>query len=181
MRIIPRLVLPFSVTAALFASASFTHQALAQKYATAFTGQPPSFISAGTPNVYINQVLTPYYFTINLPPKAIESLGQVTIQQQISPETIQFNLERTQAFQETQAQKRVLTIKNVSLDPKTQTISITFDPPISPGTTVTILLEAQRNPSLVGVYFFDITAYPAGTNPTPLALGAGRFHFHTPL
>lgn len=180
MRITPFLVLPLSVTVALLANSGVA-QPVSQGYSTAFTGQPPSFVSAGTPNRYINQVLAPYYFTINLPPKSIESLGQVTIQQQISPEIIQFNLERTQAFQETQSQKKDLALKNVTLDPKTQTISIKFDPPVAPGATVTILLEAQRNPFIVGVYFFDITAFPAGANPAPLTLGTGRFHFYTPL
>lgn len=179
MRILPFLALAFSISSALLGAAVLAPQGLSQEKTTAFTGEPPVFVNAGTPNYYINRLLAAYYFTIKLPPKSDQSLSQVTIQQQVSPETIQFNLDQTQAFQDSRGQKKTLTLKNVSLDTNTQTIAIEFDPPISPGTTFTIVLEAQRNPFIEGVYLFNIAALPAGSNPTPLTLGTARFHFYS--
>ncbi len=182
MRAIPLIVLACSAPVALCAPTVFAQQAQFQGNPTFFSGDPPAFVTAGTPTSDIYYPNATYYFTMNLPPKAIQSLGQVTIQQQQSPETIQFNLKNTQAFQGTQGRKeKTLNIKTVTLDPRTQTIAITFDPPVPPGTTFTVSLEAKQNPSTSGVYFFDITALPAGTNPSPFELGMARFQFYAPF
>ena len=54
--------------------------------------------------------------------------------------------------------------------------TIAFDPPVSPGTTVTVALRAKRNPS-GGVYLFGVTAFPAGERSWGQFLGYGRLHF----
>lgn len=149
---------------------------------TYFTGDPPTLGKVATPTSDVSWSSAVYFFTINLPPKSIQSLGQITFQQQTSPQTIQFDLKQTAAFQGTQKRReQALAIKSATLDPATQTITIVFDPPIPPGTTFTISLQAQQNPSMAGAYFFDVTAFPAGANPSPFELGMARLQFYAPF
>jgi hypothetical protein len=146
---------------------------------TFFTGQPPSLIDSGTPYTSVNWPTPRYYFTFDLPANSVQSLGKVTIKQQENAQTIEFNLDQTQAFQGTRENAgKKLTLKSVILDAETQTITISFDPPVSPGTTFTISLQAVANPSFSGVYQFRVTAFPNGDNPTGLDLGIGRFQFY---
>lgn len=120
-----------------------------------------------------------YYFTLSIPENAGEALGRVTINQRQGFETIDFKLKNTQAFVGTpRNQGERLTLKAVTQDPQSLTISVTFAPPVQPGTTVTIELRPVRNPSLSGVYIFGVTAFPAVENPYGLYLGVGRLQFY---
>ena len=145
---------------------------------TFFTGQPPTLVTAETPDSRINWPNAHYYFTFDLPKNSVQSLGKVTIQPQPNVQTIQFNLANTTAFQGTQnRQGQAFTLK-ASQDPKTQAIAITFDPPIPPGTTFSIRLEANQNPSVQGTYLFSVKTFPAGTNPIGFDMGVGRLSFY---
>ena len=53
-----------------------------------------------------------------------------------------------------------------------------FAPPIPPGTTFSIRLEANENPSVPGTYLFSVTTFPAGQNPIGFDLGVGRLSFY---
>jgi hypothetical protein len=120
-----------------------------------------------------------YYFTLSIPENAGEALGRVTINQRQGFEAIDFKLKNTQAFIGTpRNQGERLTLKAVTQDPQSPTISVTFAPPVQPGTTVTIELRPVRNPSLSGVYIFGVTAFPAVENPYGLYLGVGRLQFY---
>ena len=120
-----------------------------------------------------------YYFTLSIPENAGEALGRVTINQRQGFETIDFKLKNTQAFVGTpRNQGERLTLQAVTQDPQSPTISVTFAPPVQPGTTVTIELRPVRNPSLSGVYIFGVTAFPAVENPYGLYLGVGRLQFY---
>lgn len=145
---------------------------------TFFTGQPPMLVSTETLESRINWPDAHYYFTFNLPNNSVQSLGKVSIQQQPSFENIQFNLTNTTAFQGDQNnQGQAFTLK-ASQDPQTQAITVTFEPPISPGTTFSIRLEANQNPSVAGTYLFSVTTFPAGPNPIGLDMGVGRLSFY---
>jgi hypothetical protein len=48
---------------------------------------------------------------------------------------------------------------------------VRFDPPVPPGTTVTTVLKPWSNPDQADTYMFEVTAWPAGPNPTPSPLG----------
>lgn len=146
--------------------------------ASFFTGQPPVLVTAETPDSWIGWPNAHYYFTFNLPKNSVESLGKVTIQQQENVETIQFDLDHTHAFVGTQRNPNQTLTFTTTQDPNTQAIAINFDPPIPPGTTFTIRLEADRNPSASGVYLFDVTTFPAGQNPMGLEMGVGRLSFY---
>lgn len=174
MPILPLLILGMSA----IAPSSLAQNVQFPANSTFFTGQPPNLVNAATPTSTINWPDAPYYFTFSLPENSVESLGKITIQQQENAETIQFNLSHTKAFRGTQdSQGQSLTFK-VTQDPKTQAIAIVFDPPVSPGTTFSIRLEAVQNPSQSGIYLFNLMAFPAGENPTGLDLGVGRFQFY---
>jgi hypothetical protein len=145
---------------------------------TFFTGQPPVLVTAETAENWVSWPNAHYYFTFNLPKNSVESLGKVTIKQQENVETIQFNLNDTHAFIGTQRNPNKALNFTTTQDPNTQTISVNFNPPVPPGTTFTIRLEAQRNPSSSGTYLFDVTTFPAGDNPTGLPMGVGRITFY---
>jgi hypothetical protein len=145
---------------------------------TFFTGQPPVLVSAETIDSWINWPNAHYYFTFNLPKNSVESLGKVTIQQQENVDTIQFDLDNTHAFVGTQRNPNQALNFTTTQDSNTKAIAINFNPPIPPGTTFTVRLEAKQNPSSSGVYLFDVTTFPAGNNPTGLPMGVGRLTFY---
>ena len=146
---------------------------------TYFTGKPPQLEDTSATFSAVNVRNVKYYFTINLPEASAQSLGTVTIQQNPSPEAIEFKLPRTQAFIGTRNNRgEALGLKSVVQDPETQAIEITFDPAIPAATTVTIGLLAKYNPSIGGVYIFRVRAFPSGSNPTGLDLGVGRFNIY---
>ena len=145
---------------------------------TFFTGQPPSMVNVGTLNSSVNWPSPLYYFTFNLPKNSVESLGKITIQQQVNVETIQFTLSQTQVFKGTQNNQGPKLTAKVAQDPKTKTIEIAFDPPVPPNTTFTVGLQAVQNPSTSGVYLFTLQAFPAGKNPTAFPLSVARLQFY---
>jgi len=119
-----------------------------------------------------------YYFTLSIPENAGEALGRVTINQRQGFETIDFKLKNTQAFVGTpRNQGERLTLKAVTQDPQSPTISVTFAPPVQPGTTVTIELRPVRNPSLSGVYIFGVPLFLRLRIPTVCIWGLGVYNF----
>jgi len=144
---------------------------------TVYFAQPPSLVKTtttfGTP-------ITPstYYFTLSLPEEAGEPLQRVTFTQHQGLENIEFDLKRTGAEAETLSDsKQRLTLGEVTRDRKTKTVSLMFNPPVPPGTTVTIGLRAVSNPRHGGVYLFGVTAYPADEKSHGQFLGFGRIQF----
>lgn len=145
---------------------------------TFFTGQPPVFVGVHTPDPTITLPNAHYYFTIHLPNNSVESIGQLTIQQQQSPEMIPLNVKNTYAFIGTQGNVgKPLTIQTTQ-NPQTQGVNVTFNPPVPPGTTFTVRLEAVRNPSMDTTYLYNVSVFPAGINPTAFPIGVGRLSFY---
>jgi len=146
---------------------------------TFFTGSPPVFVGVHTPDPTIAWPNAHYYFTFTLPPSAEESIEQVTIQQQQqSPEMIPLNVANTYAFIGTQGNKgQGLTTQASSLSQGTG-VNVVFNPPVPPGTTFTVRLEAYRNPGLDTTYLYNVTVFPSGSNPTAFPLGVGQLSFY---
>jgi hypothetical protein len=138
--------------------------------------QPPRLLKATAPYKSIRFLGASYYFTLNVPEGAGEPLQRVTIAQREAPDTIRFSLDKTQAFADEDRDKE-FTLGEVTEDKEAQTISVTFNPPIPPGETVTIRLRA-RNPDVPGVYLFGVTAFPQGEKVRSQFLGYGRLHFY---
>jgi hypothetical protein len=141
--------------------------------------KPPNLINVTTTYNETDVWGATYYFTLKLPENAGEPLGQVTINQRQGLDDIRFKLEDSRAFEGTPRKKgEKLTLKEVTKNVETNTISVTFDPPVMPGKTVTIGLRPVRNPWSSGVYIFGVTAFPAGEKPYGLYLGVGRLQFY---
>ena len=182
MRILPLFLLTISTVGIIIAPKAFTQEVQLTGNRTSFTVGVPKLIGAQVPHSGVSYVLPKYYFTLNLPADANQSLGQVTIQQQENNETIQFELDKTEAFEGTQNNKgQALETKEVTQDSQTNTINVSFEPPVPPGTTFSIGLQAKQNPSNDGTYLFRVSAFPAGENPMGLDLGVGRLQFYQPF
>lgn len=171
-----KLLSPFLITSSLFFSLStYAQQTDNPNF---FTGQPPIFVGAQTPDSTINWPNAHYYFTFHLPNNSIESLGKVTIQQQQNVDVIPIDISSTYAFIGTQGNVgKPLSIKTTQ-DPQTQAVTVVFDPPVPPGTTFSVRLEAFRNPPDDDTYLYSVTAFPTGNNATGLPMGVGRFSFY---
>ncbi|WP_392535050.1 DUF2808 domain-containing protein [Nostoc sp. C117] len=142
--------------------------------------QPPKLVEATTTYKEVNFWGGTYYFTINLPENAGESLQKVTIVQREGSENIQYHLDDTRAFVGTRDRKGTqLTLGAVTSDRQTRTITVNFDPPVTPGQTVTIALRPVSNPSFSGVYLLGVTAFPVGEKSHGQFLGFGRFQFYS--
>lgn len=164
----------------VFASVSLLSIAAIAQTPSAFTGKPPSLISASTPHTSINWSLPWYYFTLNLPADSPESLSKITITPVNHSEEIDLRLEDTKAFEGERNQRgETIGIKQVSKDESTKTIEIVFDPPVDPDTVFTIALRARRNPRFPGIYLYRVNVFPTGDNPVGLDLGVGRFTFYS--
>lgn len=146
---------------------------------TAYFTQPPRLVKASTTYNRVNELGAVYYFTINLPENAGETLQKITIQQREGVEYIRFQLDKSVAFEGTASQEgQKLELQDISSDQKTQTVTLAFNPPVSPGKNITIGLKPMQNPRSSGVYLFGVTAFPTGEKPHGQFLGFGRLHFY---
>ncbi|MBD2743372.1 DUF2808 domain-containing protein [Coleofasciculus sp. FACHB-1120] len=181
-----RSFLVFSSTLAAIASIcgvlSPSSRAIQLADGTVSFEKPPRLIDATATFDRINVWGATYYFTVSLPENAGEPLGRVTIAQSEGLDKIRFKLDDSEAFEGKPRKKgEKLTLGSVTRDSKTGTVSVTFDPPVPPGKTITIGLEPVRNPFSSGVYLFRINAFPAGEKAYGLDLGVGRLHFYSPF
>ncbi|QLE39687.1 DUF2808 domain-containing protein [Nostoc sp. C052] len=149
--------------------------------------QPPKLVNATTTYKEVNVWGATYYFTINVPENAGESLQKVTIAQKEGSENIRYNLDDTRAFIGTRdacgglclRKETQLKLGSVTNDRNTRTVSVNFDPPVTPGQTITIALRPVSNPSFSGVYLLGVTAFPVGEKSHGQFLGFGRFQFYS--
>lgn len=178
-----RVTAIFGTTLALTAGIGGVADGLAQavqlRDGTVYFVQPPDLVEATTTFKGVNMWGATYYFTINLPQKAGEPLQRVAITQRSGTDNIRYDLEDSRAFVGTRSDfGSKLTLGSVTRDRKNRTVSVTFDPPVAPGQTVTIGLRPVRNPRYSGVYLFGVTAFPPGEKSHGQFLGFGRFHFY---
>jgi len=130
-----------------------------------------SFISADTPATY--------HFTLAIPKNAGEPLKAVTVSQRENLDPVSFDPSRSHAFLgDSFAGGSEVTLARIDGEQsnKPGEATIAFDPPVLPGSTVTVALRAKRNLS-EGTYLFGVTAFPAGENSSGKFLGYGRLHF----
>ena len=123
--------------------------------------------------------LAQYHFTIAVPENAGKPLQAIKITQQENLERIRFDLSQSNAF----AGERFAGGSAVSLastggtdSSNVNEVTIVFDPPVQPGSTVTIALRGKR-PTWGGIYLFGVTAFPVGENSVGSYLGSGRMAF----
>lgn len=149
---------------------------------TVYFVQPPSLEAASTTVNAVASSSAVYYFTLNLPENAGEPLQSVTIVQQngTSPlGEIDFDPDDVRAFEGTRRRRGdELSLAPTIWDEEEHTLTLTFDPPVEPGTDVTLRIEPRRNPRRPGVYLLGVTAFPAGDIAHGQFLGYGRLHFY---
>jgi len=170
-------------------------QAVQLRDGTVYFIEPPKLVKATTTYKDVNVWGGTYYLTISVPENAGESLQKVTIAQREGVENIRYDLNDTRAFVRTsdalrQAQGKTsgglplrkesrLTLGPVTAERKTRTVTVNFEPPVTPGQTVTIALRPVKNPSFSGVYLLGVTAFPVGEKSHGQFLGFGRFQFYS--
>jgi Protein of unknown function (DUF2808) len=142
---------------------------------------PPTLVDAITTERRTASSGATYYFMLSIPDDAGEPLQRIVITQRNGSDSarmVRYKTENTRAFTGTPRNRNTaLTVGNTAFDRDTQTVTVTFDQPVSPGQTVTIGLRPLRNPILDGIYLFGVTAYPAGENAYGQFLGYGRLNF----
>lgn len=155
-------------------------QAVQLRDGTVYFVQPPKLVDATTTYKDVNVWGATYYFTINVPENAGEPLQKVTIAQREGTENIRYHLNDTRAFVGERGRKESrLTLGAVTAERKTRTVTVNFEPPITPGQTITIALRPVSNPSFSGVYLMGVTAFPVGDKSHGQFLGFGRFQFYS--
>lgn len=146
---------------------------------TVYFVQPPRLLGAVTTQNATNILGATYYFTLDLPASAGEPLQRVEITQRNRSDILRFALEETEAYAKDAAGKETkLTVSATQPDLDTGTISLTFQPAVAPGQTVTLGLRPWQNPDFGGVYLFGVTAFPPGEKSHGQFLGFGRLHFY---
>lgn len=144
-----------------------------------FFDRSPLLLDTSTTYSEIRVWAAKYYFTIYVPENSGEPLKQVAFQQKPSPEMFEFYLDQTIAFVGTREDRgKALNIQQSQWNQETNTITVTFDPPVSPGTTFTIGLKPVQNPSVSGTYLLGVFVSPEGAIAQPMYLGVGRLHFY---
>ncbi len=140
---------------------------------------PPRFLGATSSQDGTYIWGATYYFTLAVPENAGEPLQKVAIVQEGGLGRPLFDSSSTEAFEGTRNRRgKPLAIQNINLEPEIPALMIEFDPPISPGKTVTIRLYPVRNPGVAGTYFYGITAFPAGKKPYGQYIGVGQIQIY---
>lgn len=146
---------------------------------TIMFNKSPRLVNATTTLSGIRVKGAKYYFTIELGNDVGEPLKKLTLQQVQTNQIINYYLDDTFAFEGGPTNRgKSLTIARIKQNLDNKAITLVFDRPIAPGTTLTIGLKPRQNPKLAGVYLFSLIAYPKGEKPLGLYLGIGRLYFH---
>lgn len=116
-----------------------------------------------------------YYFTFDIPKTSTQPLHKVTIKQQTGA-FIEIDRQRINAYLGKDRDQKI-GLSDVKIDNDAQEVSVTFEPPIQPGQTVTVGLGPFENPSIGGIYQFIVKAYPFGPQPQEQFVGFGPLRF----
>lgn len=144
--------------------------------------RPPSLVSATTNRDTVAAAGGTYYFTLDVPSNAGEPLRTVAIAQEdgrSSSRRIEFEAEESYAFEGTRSDRgEAIALGAATYDEDQRLLTVEFDPPVPPGTTITLAVRPERNPRLDGIYLLGVTAYPDGEPAYGQFLGYGRLHFY---
>ncbi|WP_017301764.1 DUF2808 domain-containing protein [Nodosilinea nodulosa] len=145
-----------------------------------FFSHPPQLVQARASQID-SATPTTYEFTLTVPEDAGQPLQAVTIVQEKNLETVRFDVSSSQAFLgDRVAAATEIPLASVGGEQPTNPgeATVVFAQPVQPGSTVTIAIAVERNPSWGGVYQFGVTAYPAGENGLGQFVGYGRINFY---
>jgi Protein of unknown function (DUF2808) len=145
-----------------------------------FFYHPPQLIRAAATQTGVYTPST-YEFTLTVPQNAGQPLKAVTIVQVESLETVKFDVSDSKAFfgeQLTASSEIRLASIGGNKPSKSGEVTIVFDKPVQPGSTVTVAVSTQKNPSWSNIYLFGVTAYPVGDDALGQFLGYGRINIY---
>jgi len=153
-------------------------QAVQLSDGTVAFAKPPRLLDAITTFRAAGARGAKYYFTLSLPQTADEPLQKITVNLRRGADEIDYRLDETIAAVGTaRNQTEKIAIAEAIFDAETETVTVTFAEPISPGTTFTLGLKPKQNPDFDGIYLFGVTAFPAGEKSQGIYLGAARLEF----
>ncbi len=171
-----------TVSAICLSSIGFVGQAAQLSGGRVYFDRPPSLVNVSTTVNTAGSARSIFYFSLDVPENAGEPLQTVVITQDTGTSPlgeIDFDPDDIEAFSGSRRQRgEALTLGAVNWNESEHQLTISFDPPIEPGTDVTLRIEPRRNPRRSGVYLFGVTAFPAGEVPQGQFLGYGRLHFY---
>lgn len=156
--------------------AGITSGVMAQEPSVFFL-RSPRLVDAMTTFQEVQVWSAVYYFTIEVPSDVGQPLGKVTIHQRQGVQQMSFDLSQTLAFMGTPDERGQPISVMPSWDETTQTVSVILNPPVPPGSTVTVGIKPWQNPDFSGIYLYGVTAYPPGEKTQGLYLGVGRLQF----
>ncbi|MEB3289540.1 MAG: DUF2808 domain-containing protein [Leptolyngbya sp.] len=143
-----------------------------------FTAQPRLVDSHTTRNLASDSGAT-YYLTVDFPAAAEEAMDRIVIRLDEGWDPLfRYRLEATEAWQTVGEERRAVSLGTVTEDRDTQTLTLSFDPPLPPGGIITLALRPVRNPRFAGVYLFGVTAFPVGETVQPRFMGFARLSFY---
>ncbi|GAP99900.1 DUF2808 domain-containing protein [Leptolyngbya sp. NIES-2104] len=146
----------------------------------AFFSHPPRIlrVAASATGAFASST---YEFTLTVPKDAGQPLKAVTIAQAENVEVAKFDVRNSKAsLGERFASRSEIRLASTGGQPaRPGEITLVFDQPVQPGSTVTVALAVQRNPSWGGVYEFGVTVYPIGENALGQFLGYRRINFYS--
>jgi hypothetical protein len=146
----------------------------------------PTFLEAESTVNSVHARSATYYFVIALPKNMGANLQSLEIVQTEGFDAIDFNLNETIAYFQTESGDRVAISGKAELiqnpEQPRKKIVFTFDPPIPANSELTrkliLGLKPFRNPRYDGVYLFSVSAFPDGDRPNKQFLGYGRLNFY---
>jgi hypothetical protein len=151
---------------------------------TVYFEHAPRLLNASTSSSTPFVAGATYYFTVEVPENAGEPLGRLTFTSPngwTGPQRMQFRTDDTVAFEGTWRDRgEEIPLGEVTIDRETRTVDVAFDPPVEPGTTVTVGLRPRRNPQSGGIYLFRVVGFPAGEVAHGQRLGTARIHINDP-
>lgn len=154
-------------------------QAALELRGATFFRRPPWQVELVSYTTDVGQVRAEYFLTVELPAEAGASLGELQIRQTRGVDrNFQFSPERTEAFLGRPRRRGPSLPVEASFSQDERLITVRFPEPVPPGTTVTVRLKPWANPMMADTYMFQVTAFPAGPNPTPAQLGFGTLRIY---
>lgn len=122
-----------------------------------------------------------YYITLDLAADAGASLARMVIQQVRGVDRqFDFNVAGTRAFVGRPRREGKPVAVEASFDGDGRLFNLVFPEPVTPGTTLTVVLRPWRNPSQADTYLFAVTTYPAGPAPVASPAGFGTLRIDQP-
>lgn len=142
---------------------------------------PPRVVAASTSRNSTMARNATFYITLDLPATAGEPLASVTLESLGGARWLwSYDLAATTAFVGDRDQRGDdLPLGDATETADTGGVTVTFDPPVAPGTLVTLALRPHRTPSASGVYDFRVEARPAGAQTEAQYAGVYRLSFYS--